>query len=71
MCKGMKNRLKQLRKERGWSQQQLAMKSEIGKTTISAIEVGKTLNPSVDIAYKISKALGVSIEMIFYALDEY
>lgn len=67
----MKNRLRQLREERGWSQQQLAIKAKIGKTTVSAIEKGIILNPGVDVAFKLSRALGVFMEEIFYALDDY
>lgn len=67
----MKNRLQELRIDRGWSQKELAEISNVAKTTISSIESGKSVNPSVDIAFKLSQALNVHIEEIFYALDEY
>lgn len=66
----MKNKLRQLREDAGLSQHQLAIKSGVGKTTISSIEIGQTSNPSVSVAFRLSRALRVSIEEIFYALDD-
>ena len=66
----MKNRLRMFREKAGLSQQQLAIKSGVGKTTISSIEIGQTANPGVSAAFRLSRALGVTIEDIFYELDE-
>lgn len=65
----MKNRLPALRKERGYTQQQLADAVEVSRQTIIAIENGK-FNPSVVLAFKISRLFGKPIEEIFIYEEE-
>lgn len=60
----MKNILPELRKEHGFTQQQLADLVEVSRQTIIAIENGK-FNPSVILAYKISYVFKKLIEDIF------
>jgi putative transcriptional regulator len=60
----MKNRLKVLRAEIGWSQQDLAAKLEVSRQTINALETGR-YDPSLPLAFKIAKLFGRSIEAIF------
>ena len=62
----MENRLQELRWKKGWSQQQLANKSKVSKSTIGEIENGKIKNPTNETVYQLSIALEVDILDIFY-----
>lgn len=61
----MKNRLEQLRKERGIKQEELAEAMEVSRQTIGALENGR-YNPSIGLAFKLSRYFGLLIEDIFY-----
>ncbi len=60
----MKNRLEELRKERGIKQEDLASALEVSRQTISSLEKGR-YNPSIQLAFKIAKFFGLLIEDIF------
>ena len=60
----MKNRLEELRKERGIKQEELAAELEVSRQTIGSLENGR-YNPSILLAFKIAKYFGMSIEEIF------
>lgn len=60
----MNNKLKQLRQERGLTQQQLAEKLEVSRQTVISIENGR-YDPSLPLAFKLARFLKVSIEEIF------
>ncbi|MEE2614564.1 MAG: helix-turn-helix transcriptional regulator [Verrucomicrobiota bacterium] len=60
----MKNRLKVLRAERDWTQANLADELGVSRQTVNAIEKGK-FDPSLPLAFKISRLFGLSIEDIF------
>ncbi len=60
----MKNTLKQMRKEQGWSQQDLAERLGISRQSVIAIEREK-YDPSLDLAFKIARVFDASIEIIF------
>lgn len=60
----MKNRLKVLRAERDWSQQDLAAALGVSRQSVNAIETGK-YDPSLPLAFKISDLFGMPIEAIF------
>ena len=60
----MENRLKVLRAERSWSQQDLAEKLEVSRQSVNAIETGK-YDPSLPLAFKIAKLFEAPIEQIF------
>lgn len=60
----MKNRLKILRAERDWSQQDLADALEVSRQSVNAIETGK-YDPSLPLAFKISEIFETAIEEIF------
>ena len=60
----MKNRLRELRGERGWTQAQLARALEVSRPTVNASETGK-FDPSLPLAFKASRLFGLSIEEIF------
>ena len=62
------NKVKEIRKERGMSQEVLAQYSEISRKYLSLIERQKA-SPSISIAIKIGGALGVSIDKIFLDLS--
>ena len=60
----MKNRLKVLRAERDWSQQDLADQLGVSRQTINAIETEK-YDPSLPLALKIGRLFGQCVEKIF------
>lgn len=60
----MNNRLKALRAERGWSQQDLADRLGVSRQSVNAIEKGR-YDPSLPLAFRISDVFGLTIETIF------
>ena len=60
----MNNRLKVLRAERSWSQQELADRLEVSRQSVNAIETGR-YDPSLPLAFKIADVFGLAIEDIF------
>lgn len=62
----MKNRLKELRTQREWSQGELADKLGVSRQTINAIETEK-YDPSLPLALKIAKLFKQGVEEIFDA----
>ena len=60
----MKNRVEQLRKERGLNQDDFAKMLRVSRQTVSSIETGK-YNPSLELAFAISEFFGKRIEEIF------
>lgn len=60
----MKNRIEQLRKEQGMTQQQLASALGVSRQTIISLENEK-YNPSILLAYNIAHMFGLHIEDIF------
>ncbi|SDM86175.1 helix-turn-helix transcriptional regulator [Maricaulis salignorans] len=60
----MKNRLRELRGELGWSQQALADHLDVSRQTVNALETGK-YDPSLPLAFKIGRLFELKIEEIF------
>ena len=60
----MYNCLRQLRKERSWSQRTLAELLEVSRQTVNAIEMDK-YDPSLPLAFKVSEIFELNIEDIF------
>ena len=60
----MNNRLKILRAERDWSQQELADRLAVSRQSVNAIETGK-YDPSLPLAFRIAELFGLAIEEIF------
>ncbi|QTZ58601.1 hypothetical protein MCPGFBBE_00701 [Streptococcus equi subsp. zooepidemicus] len=60
----MKNRLEEIRKANGITQEELASILEVSRQTIGSLENGR-YNPSIILAFKIAKYFGLSIEDIF------
>ena len=65
----MKNRLEELRKQRGIRQEELAAALEVSRQTIGSLENGR-YNPSILLAFKIAKYFSVTIEEIFIYEEE-
>jgi len=66
----MKNKLEEIRKQRGIKQEELADALEVSRQTIGSLENGR-YNPSIILAFKIAKYFNMSIEEIFiYEEDE-
>lgn len=64
----MKNNIKQLRKDHGLRQEDMAEKLSVSRQTIIAIENNK-YNPTLELAMKIAKLLNKSVEEIFTLSD--
>lgn len=60
----MKNIIRALRTERGWSQQDLADKLDVSRQSVNAIETGK-YDPSLPLAFALARLFGRSIEELF------
>ena len=60
----MHNRLKVLRAERNWSQAELALRLDVSRQAVNAIETGKH-DPSLPLAFRIARLFGLTIEEIF------
>ncbi|RRN59379.1 transcriptional regulator [Pseudoxanthomonas sp. SGNA-20] len=60
----MKNHLRALREERGWSQGELAERLEVSRQTVNALETGK-YDPSLPLAFRIARLFGRRIEDVF------
>ena len=65
----MKNRLEELRKTRGVSQEELADALEVSRQTICSLEKGR-YNPSILLAFRIARYFGAAIEDIFLYEEE-
>jgi putative transcriptional regulator len=60
----MNNRLRVLRAERNWSQQDLADRLGVSRQSVNAIETGR-YDPSLPLAFTIAELFGMAIEEIF------
>jgi putative transcriptional regulator len=60
----MKNRLRVLRAERGWSQADLAERLQVSRQSVNAIETGR-FDPSLPLAFKLATLFETTIEAIF------
>jgi putative transcriptional regulator len=60
----MKNIVRELRAERGWSQANLADQLDVSRQTVNAIETGR-YDPSLPLAFALARLFGKPIETIF------
>ena len=60
----MKNRLRDLRTTRGWSQAELGVRVGVSRQAIIAIETGR-FDPSLPLAFALARIFNVTIEEIF------
>ena len=67
--KCLKNRLEEIRNERGLNQEDLARALAVSRQTISSLENGR-YNPSILLAFKIARCFSMSIEDIFIFEEE-
>ena len=65
----MKNRIEEIRKEKGLKQEDFAKLMGVSRQTISSLETGK-YNPSIFLAYKIAKYFEMTIEEVFIFDEE-
>lgn len=65
----MKNRIEEIRKERGIRQEEFAKSMGVSRQTISSLENGR-YNPSIMLAYKIAKYFELTIEEVFVFEDD-
>jgi putative transcriptional regulator len=66
---GMKNRIEEIRNAKGIRQDELAKLMGVSRQTISSLENGR-YNPSIMLAYKISRFFGMTIEEVFIFDEE-
>ena len=60
----MKNRIEEIRKEKGIRQEDFAKALGVSRQTISSLETGR-YNPSIFLAYKIARYFKMTIEDVF------
>ena len=65
----MKNRIEEIRKERGIRQEDFAKSMGVSRQTISSLETGR-YNPSILLAYKIAQYFEMTIEEVFIFEEE-
>jgi putative transcriptional regulator len=64
----LENRIKDLRTAKGWSQGEMATRLGVTRQTINAVETNR-YDPSLPLALRAAKLLGVPVEMLF--LDDW
>ena len=60
----MKNRIEEIRKQKGIRQEDFARALGVSRQTISSLETGR-YNPSIQLAYKIARYFDLTIEEVF------
>ena len=65
----MKNKIEEIRKDRGLRQDEFAKSMGVSRQTISSLENGR-YNPSILLAYKIAKYFDMTIEEVFVFEEE-
>ena len=65
----MKNKIEEIRKERGILQEELAKMLGVSRQTVSSLENGRH-NPSISLACKVARCFGMTIEEIFIFEEE-
>ena len=65
----MKYRIRELREEKGITQEELSRKSGVSRATIWALECGENKITTTKTLYNIASALNVDMEALFYAVE--
>ena len=60
----MRNRIPDLRQQRGWSQADLARHLAVSRQTVNALERGR-YDPSLPLAFAIARLFGLTVEQVF------
>ncbi|GAA0277422.1 helix-turn-helix transcriptional regulator [Alteraurantiacibacter aestuarii] len=66
----MKNSIRLLRAEKGWSQAELADQVGVSRNSVNSIENGK-FDPSLPLAFRIAHAFGLTVEEVFDKEDAF
>jgi putative transcriptional regulator len=61
----MRNTVRELRTERGWTQAELAGRLDVSRNSVNAIETGR-YEPSLTLAMRIARVFGKRVEEIFF-----
>jgi putative transcriptional regulator len=61
----MRNRIRTLRTERGWSQAELAAVLGVSRQTVNNVETGRVV-PSLPLALAVARVFGTPVESIFF-----
>lgn len=69
ICQSLGKRIKFLRQQKGWSQMELSLNSEINKNYISDIERGSR-NPTLYILEKLAKTFEITLEELFSGVED-
>lgn len=65
----MKNRIEELRINRGLTQQELGDRVNVSRQTIISLERGR-YNPSITLAFRLARQFGITIEELFMYCEE-
>ena len=65
MTEVLRNRLREERDSKGWTQAELAARVGVSRKTINTVE-NRVFTPSATLAIKLAEALGVSVEKLFW-----
>ncbi len=65
MTEVLRNRLREERDSKGWTQAELAARVGVSRKTINTVE-NRVFTPSATLAIKLAEALGVSVERLFW-----
>lgn len=60
----MKNRMRDLRAERGWTQAELGLAVGVSRQAVNALETERH-DPSLDLAYRLSTVFELPVEQVF------
>jgi len=60
----VKNKLRELRQERGWTQEEMGDRLDISRQSVNAIEAGR-YDPSLPLAFSIARLFKLRIEEVF------
>jgi len=66
---GVTNNLREWRKKRGMTQEELSAKADVSRTIISGLENGVISTTTTDTILKLAKALNVSVPKIFFVKE--
>ena len=65
MAEELRNRLRELRDARGWTQAELAARVGVSRKTVNTVE-NRVFTPSTLLSLKLAKALEVTVEQLFW-----
>ena len=66
----LRQRIRELRLERGFTQEMLATKAGLGEKYLQNLEAGRRTNPGIAVLNQIANALQVPVAELLYSRDE-